>query len=599
MTGYRILKSVDIIPVHNKFGSKNYDTDSETEYEHEYGNGKGHEHDNFSLSSNTLGMKKFVSSDTSNSQTPNEVQLLKLIPSPNKNRNDILNDMQKDFKSSYFNVNDNTNKISKVAENLRLTDLSFESPLKNTNTDATDLKKIDNFPIKKHHPEGVFNHNHQSNLQPGKMELAKQNGNNVTAHPVIFETPTNKPKTMFKNNLKNKSDENPFSNDFWNIKDTLKDDKFEKPDKRIEVNVKQNLAKPQKTYKRRLKQKKLPLKVENSRITRSKIKKNENQFEKQSKTGDLKKTQRFINDSVNKINKPVSNNVNGSTVKPTTSTQHPINEPKILVKGSPMNSQNVQKETKFEKSEISETVYSSQIFSSSQDGKDFTIQQAQTSNFLTTSPPPPPKNPVLPVVDNKVSKNEIIIENQNQSTPKRTAKPVSPPNEATTTAETTIRSKKDKDQDIFNTLKNLKHFITKDMKEISIDLSEPRNNQSEATDKNNKRDENNNNFDDLISFNDSNNYLHNSSNWMNHGPSYQDLIMQSINIMSNNVVNKMRQVEKRINEKQREIHFRIDEKFNQIHNLHKLQIDNFLHKTESLIQETIINEEKLSKEFKD
>ncbi|GME74413.1 unnamed protein product [[Candida] boidinii] len=353
MTGYRILKSVDIIPVHNKYGSKNYDTDSETEYEHEYGNG-GHEHDNFSLSSNNaFGMKKFVSSDTSNSQTPNEVQLLKPIPSPNKNRNDILNDMQKDFKSSYFNVNENTNKISKVGENSRLADLSFESPLKNTNTAATDLKKIDNFSIKKHHHEVVFNHNYQSNLQPGKMELEKQNDNNVTAHPVIFETPTNKPKTMFKNNLKNKSDENPFSNDFWNIKDTLKDDKFEKPDKGIEVNLKQNLAKPQKTYKRKLKQKKLPLKVENSRITRSKIKKNENQIE--NKAGDRKKIQKFITDSVNKINKPVSNNANGPTLKPTTSTQHPINEPKILVKGSPMNSQNDQKETKFEKSEISET----------------------------------------------------------------------------------------------------------------------------------------------------------------------------------------------------------------------------------------------------
>ncbi|GMF03789.1 unnamed protein product [[Candida] boidinii] len=225
---------------------------------------------------------------------------------------------------------------------------------------------------------------------------------------------------MFKSNLTNKSDENPFSNDFWNIKDTVTESKIEKSDMIIdEINVKQNLPKFQKTYKRRLKQKKLPLKVENSRITRSKIKKNENQNENQKKNSNFKKTQKFITDSMNKNNKPVSNNFKDL-----------INEPKILVKGSPMNSQNDLKESKFEKSEITETVYSSQIFSSSQNDKDFTIQQAQTSNFSTTPPPPAlMKNPENPVVDNKVSKNEIIIDNKNQSTPKTTKKLVTPPND--------------------------------------------------------------------------------------------------------------------------------------------------------------------------
>ncbi|OWB80805.1 hypothetical protein B5S32_g5110 [[Candida] boidinii] len=599
MTGYRILKSIDIIPVHNKFGSKNYDTDgTETENEYEL----EHEYEHQQEAGDNM-----ISSNTSNSESPNELQSMKPILSPKNKKNDVLNDRQKDFKSSYFNVNDN-DKLSKAVANhpdnslkdnrettllaLRQTSLSSESPSKNTKTDTTDLK-IDDFSIKKH-PEIVFNDNNQNNnLQSNKLQFEKHTDNNITAvhSNVIFETPTNKPKTMFKSNLTNKSDENPFSNDFWNIEDTVTESKIEKSDMIIdEINVKQNLPKFQKTYKRRLKQKKLPLKVENSRITRSKIKKNENQNENQKKNSNFKKTQKFITDSMNKNNKPVSNNFKDL-----------INEPKILVKGSPMNSQNDLKESKFEKSEITETVYSSQIFSSSQNDKDFTIQQAQTSNFSTTPPPPAlMKNPENPVVDNKVSKNEIIIDNKNQSTPKTTKKLVTPPND-TANSSSSSGSKKDTDQDIFNNLKNLKHFISEDLKEISIDLSDTNNRQPEPANKSKIRDENKD-FDNLISFNDSKNYLHNTNNninWMNHGPSYQDLIMQSINIMSNNAVNKMKQVEKRINEKQRELHFRIDEKFNQIHNLHKLQIDNFLHKTESLIQETIINEEKLSKEFKD
>ncbi|GMF97503.1 unnamed protein product [[Candida] boidinii] len=88
------------------------------------------------------------------------------------------------------------------------------------------------------------------------------------------------------------------------------------------------------------------------------------------------------------------------------------------------------------------------------------------------------KNPENPVVDNKVSKNEIIIDNKNQSTPKTTKKLVTPPND-TANSSSSSGSKKDTDQDIFNNLKNLKHFISEDLKEISIDLSDT-NNKSEA-----------------------------------------------------------------------------------------------------------------------
>ncbi|GME90720.1 unnamed protein product [[Candida] boidinii] len=108
MTGYRILKSIDIIPVHNKFGSKNYDTDgTETENEYEL----EHEYEHQQEAGDNM-----ISSNTSNSESPNELQSMKPILSPKNKKNDVLNDRQKDFKSSYFNVNDN-DKLSKAVAN--------------------------------------------------------------------------------------------------------------------------------------------------------------------------------------------------------------------------------------------------------------------------------------------------------------------------------------------------------------------------------------------------------------------------------------------------------------------------------------------------